>query len=133
MHTSMKLSKYAIGTLLLFAVGCWAPVKEMDVVGSFVMKSNWGCGNLTLNADHTFKQELSKGCGAVRLNITGRWKVDLESANVVTISLTPFLGRNPENDQVKSFGFTDFTVNRLKWGPVRVVIDPDAGISYDKQ
>jgi hypothetical protein len=51
----------------------------------------------------------------------------------VTISFTPFLGRNPENDQMKSLGFTDFTVNRLKWGRVRVVIDPDAGISYDKQ
>jgi hypothetical protein len=133
MRTSMKIAIYIIGIGLLFVTGCWAPVRETDVVGSFVMKSNWACGNLTLKADHTFQQELSKGCSAARANITGKWKVDLDNASVVTISFTPFLGRNPENDQVQSFGFTDFTVSRLKWGPVRIVIDPDAGTSYDKQ
>ncbi|HEY6446714.1 MAG TPA: hypothetical protein VIY53_09665 [Acidobacteriaceae bacterium] len=103
------------------------------MVGRFATNDKWACGKLTLNADHTFHQEISKGCGANHVDINGKWSVDRHGGSVVTISLTPFLGRNPDTGEVESFGFSYFTVNRLKWGPVRIVIDPDAGTSYDKQ
>jgi hypothetical protein len=133
MLTLMSVITCVVGVVLFFSIGCWVPVKDGDLVGSFRMNSKWACGNLKLSSDHTFHQDLSKGCGANHLYNTGTWKVDLENDKVITISLTPFLGRNPDNDEVETFGFTDFTVNRLKWGTVKIVIDPDAGISYDKQ
>jgi hypothetical protein len=108
------------------------PVQQTELVGTFLMKSEWACGRLSLNADHTFHQELSHRCGSNIINTNGKWKVNLEGGSVGTISLTPFLSKG-KDDEVKSFEFSDLTVNRLRWGPVRIVIDPDAGTSYDKQ
>jgi hypothetical protein len=108
------------------------PVQSTELVGTFLMKNDWACGQLSLYADHTFHQELSRGCGANAVTTNGKWKVNLEGGSVGTLSLTPFLGKG-EDGEVKSFGFSDLVVNRLKWGPVRIVIDPDAGTSYNKQ
>jgi hypothetical protein len=132
MRTSlMRVIVVLFGMLLPCTVGCMGPVQQRDLVGSFQMKSSWACGRLSLNADHTFHQEVSRGCATNVITENGKWTVSLEGDNVETLSLTPFLSRG-EKDEVQSFGFSDLAVTRLKWGPVRIVIDPDAGISYNK-
>lgn len=120
------------GLFVFGAIGCMRPVQPTDLIGIFQMKNSWACGKLLLNADHTFHQELSRGCGTAPITTNGRWTVNLEGDSVGTLSLKPFLGKG-KNDEVQSFEFSDLTVNRLRWGPVRIVIDPDAGTSYDKK
>lgn len=108
------------------------PVHPTDLVGTFLLKDNWACGRLSLKSDHTFHQELARGCGSTAVTINGKWAVNIEGDSVETLSLTPFLNKG-KNGEVQSFSFSDLTVNRLRWGPVRIVIDPDAGTGYDKQ
>jgi hypothetical protein len=64
--------------------------------------------------------------------VNGKWKIDLEGGRVGILTLTPFLGKG-KDAEVKAFGFGDLTVSRSKWGPVRIALDPDAGMSFDKQ
>ena len=71
-------------------------------------------------------------CNTSPLLIDGQWKLDLHGSDVDSVSLVPFLGLD-DRGELKKFGYSDLSVRKQRWNPIRIVTDPDAGEGYEKR
>jgi len=115
--------------MLLFLQGCHS-VESNEMIGVYKLRANWGCGTLTLRSDHSFRQEVTDGCSGQAKVLKGSWSWD--NASVSKVTFKPFLDHESEGF-LKQYEYDDLPVEQPPLSPIRIVVNPDAGFSYDKQ
>jgi|GEM_PF-4357289 len=116
--------------ILCFGLSGCRSVQSKDMIGSYQLKAEWGCGSILLREDNTFHQEVKLGCSQSSQTIDGVWTPDGSSISKVT--LKPFWNHD-STGTLKRYEYDDLPVEQSLWGPLRIIVNPDAGFSYEKQ
>ena len=115
---------------LLTLTSCFGPVPKSELLGTFWLDAEWGCGTMILRSDSTFREEVSFRCVQPTRVLEGKWSTDSEMAT--RIHLSPFLSAEI-NNKLQEVGYLDTGVDKLSMGRLRIMLDPDAGSGWIKK
>lgn len=121
----------ALFTLLasLGLSGCHA-VEAKDLIGSYRLKADWGCGGMVLRGDNTFHQEVRVGCSGTPQVLDGTWFPN--GSYISQITMKPFLDFDNAGVLTR-YQYENLPVVWPSLGPLHIMVNPDAGFRYEKQ
>ncbi len=110
--------------------GCSRNVSQEDLVGTYQLKATWGCSELLLYLDHTFQQQVERGCsGKATSTINGTWSTEFHGRSVGRVEFRPFINVTDRSD-LSQHQYDYLPVKTSLWGGILLEADSDAGVSY---